>query len=769
MEYNNSTSLYDCKIVIIEGEGITYKQRLLTEIHYTLVVPTGVQCIIEERHQPIMDNKFYEGTIPFDWQFFISAISPSLQPENDFHLVCPSGIDQATFNNLYEGDTITLFSVFVDVDPCENSVRPHTSGVDPNYMDGNYWNKYKMFTGGDYTGNLITNYECPTSDFNVTYVDMPADGNIKTNDNVSAETTYGPTSTLTAKPSGSVESLVVNTDGTYSFTANTVGNYIYEVPVSPPSSASGNLTSTLNLKVVDYVEPDLRPIANQDIGTTRLNTEITLNTLGNDRCVVSNGCELDATSVTIITPPSQAGNAVVNGVTGDITYTPETNYTGSDTLVYQVCVDGESSNCSIAEQIIIISFIELTPNKTFAADDFISTQQCTPVSGNVLNNDSDKDSDTQSVVAQNMTLPEGTLTLFSTGFYVFEPADSFFGPVDIPYSICDNNLTMACADATLHILVERDFTINIRVYLTGGLLNNGNETGTTHSRPLMRDNLRFSPYTSLRYIPDNDPYSQMNSTTWESGNEKYNHVESGLITKFTFISDPETIFGVEGEDAITDWVFVELRSKLDNTNIISTRSGLVQRDGDVVDLDGVSGLRFPGIEVDDYYVVVRHRNHLGAMTATAMTPAQLNDLVDFTQSSTGIFDFGNSKFGGAYDYTNLAQNPYAKNGYSALWSGDLDGNGKIKYSNPGDDLNTLLSDLLGYEIKDASGNTIDYNFFTNYDFAYGYHIGDLDMNGKSKYDNPNDDKNMLFGQILFYPLNSQFLSNFDFFIEQIPE
>jgi hypothetical protein len=42
------------------------------------------------------------------------------------------------------------------------------------------------------------------------------------------------------------------------------------------------------------------------------------------------------------------------------------------------------------------------------------------------------------------------------------------------------------------------------------------------------------------------------------------------------------------------------------------------------------------------------------------------------------------------------------------------------------------------------------------------------MNGKSKYDNPDDDKNLLFGQILLYPLNGGLLSNFNFFIEQIP-
>jgi hypothetical protein len=45
-------------------------------------------------------------------------------------------------------------------------------------------------------------------------------------------------------------------------------------------------------------------------------------------------------------------------------------------------------------------------------------------------------------------------------------------------------------------------------------------------------------------------------------------------------------------------------------------------------------------------------------------------------------------------------------------------------------------------------------FTSNFDFGYGYLQGDFDMNGKAKFDNPDDDKNMLYGQLLFYPLNA---------------
>ncbi|MEM9846513.1 MAG: pre-peptidase C-terminal domain-containing protein [Bacteroidota bacterium] len=73
------------------------------------------------------------------------------------------------------------------------------------------------------------------------------------------------------------------------------------------------------------------------------------------------------------------------------------------------------------------------------------------------------------------------------------------------------------------------------------------------------------------------------------------------------------ILTTTGDDAIMDWVFVELRDGGDSDFVVATRSALLQRDGDVVDLDGESPLEFPEIR-DNYYIAVKMRNHLGVMT-----------------------------------------------------------------------------------------------------------------------------------------------------------
>ena len=57
---------------------------------------------------------------------------------------------------------------------------------------------------------------------------------------------------------------------------------------------------------------------------------------------------------------------------------------------------------------------------------------------------------------------------------------------------------------------------------------------------------------------------------------------------------------------------------------------------------------------------------------------------------------------------------------------------------------------------------------SNFNFAYGYYQGDYNLDGKIKFDNPADDKNMLYAQIIFYPLNFEYLTNFDFFWSKYP-
>jgi len=193
-----------------------------------------------------------------------------------------------------------------------------------------------------------------------------------------------------------------------------------------------------------------------------------------------------------------------------------------------------------------------------------------------------------------------------------------------------------------------------------------------------------------------------------------------------------------------------------------TRSALVQRDGDVVDVDGVSKLCFSGLSDTQFYVVVRHRNHLGVMTKSVKTLTSAGTLVDFTTGSEPEFNWGTNCpiiHHPPYDYTGLSQStPEA--GTRAMWYGDSDHNGRVKYEAPNDDQSILLTDVLF-----NAGNT---TFQSGYDFCFGYYAGDVDLSGKVKYEAPYDDRSLILYQILFYQLNSTYQSAFDFLLEQLP-
>ena len=73
------------------------------------------------------------------------------------------------------------------------------------------------------------------------------------------------------------------------------------------------------------------------------------------------------------------------------------------------------------------------------------------------------------------------------------------------------------------------------------------------------------------------------------------------------------------DNSIVDWVEVELLDE--NLNVVThgKRSAFVQKDGDVVDVDGISAVNFDQVPPGDYFICIRHRNHLAIMTEQTIT------------------------------------------------------------------------------------------------------------------------------------------------------
>ena len=95
------------------------------------------------------------------------------------------------------------------------------------------------------------------------------------------------------------------------------------------------------------------PLAMDDYVSTPENTPILINELLND---VDCGNNLNPGSVTIVTGTGPShGTAIINSITGIITYTPTSLFIGQDQFDYQVC---DSTNlCSIATVYINVSYV----------------------------------------------------------------------------------------------------------------------------------------------------------------------------------------------------------------------------------------------------------------------------------------------------------------------------------------------------------------------------------------------------------------------------
>jgi hypothetical protein len=138
-------------------------------------------------------------------------------------------------------------------------------------------------------------------------------------------------------------------------------------------------------------------------------------------------------------------------------------------------------------------------------------------------------------------------------------------------------------------------------------------------------------------------------------------------------------FRNSGSPVIVDWVLVVLRTPGSST-VVMRRAGFIRYDGHIVDIDGVSPLRFSLLNPDLYDIAIYHRNHLAIMTASSLY---------ITSSSTVQYDFTTSQ-GQAYTQS---QNPMIQVSSSpavfALYACDENGNGFV---NASDYYNCLVDD-----------------------------------------------------------------------------
>ena len=238
------------------------------------------------------------------------------------------------------------------------------------------------------------------------------------------------------------------------------------------------------------------------------------------------------------------------------------------------------------------------------------------------------------------------------------------GNIALTYSVnganCSNTLTQNIVVTNCAIVAK------IKILLEGSY-----DSGTG----LMATNLRSSGT-----LPTTQPF---NSSPWQyAGTEAV----SGLA---------------DIPSNISDWVLVELRDANNYNTMVAQRAAFLRNDGLIVDIDGMTnGLIFPSLLTgDDYYVVVRTRNHLATMSAAAVALPNTT-MYDFSTAMNQAF--------GANQMTTLGA------GIFGQYAGDFDNNGIVNVA----DFNIYddeLSNTGTYSAADANmDNTVSIGDFNSY-------------------------------------------------------
>ena len=201
--------------------------------------------------------------------------------------------------------------------------------------------------------------------------------------------------------------------------------------------------------------------------------------------------QVAASTVTITGLPNN-GTATVNG-SSNIVYTPNTGYTGNDTLYYSLCEAAPpcgTAFCDTARVVIRIFNRPPTGN-----DDVYTVLPCNAVTFNITNNDTDPEGNLLTVISLGALSPlaAGTITNNNDGTVTFVPAVGFTGVATFTYTLTDNGVppqTSAPATVTINVVIP---------------VPNNPPVAVNDEETINMDETLYYNVTDNDYDPDNNP------------------------------------------------------------------------------------------------------------------------------------------------------------------------------------------------------------------------------------------------------------------------
>ena len=255
----------------------------------------------------------------------------------------------------------------------------------------------------------------------------------------------------------------LNADGTAHVATDTaVGRY--KIPYTI-CAKNGMLCSTTEL-VVTVLAPTVTPTIEVNGETFTYTGNPTVgNVLTNEKLNGTPNPSVRSVTISIMPPPPGAYEPYLDPSTGDVIVPPHTP-AGNYTVTYRVCTIDTPVACGVAQVTVVIPATPTSTVAPIAADDKVETARNTPVTINVLANDTPNGATTPNVVTSPLN---GTAVVNPDGTIEYTPNTGFVGTDRLVYTLCNAS---GCATATVNIEVTNKLIAYNGVSVNGSDKNN---------------------------------------------------------------------------------------------------------------------------------------------------------------------------------------------------------------------------------------------------------------------------------------------------------
>jgi len=261
----------------------------------------------------------------------------------------------------------------------------------------------------------------------------------------------GGTLSIVTTPQSNVSNgiLVLQSDGTFSYAPqenyNGTDSFIYTLF----DGQGGFSTAQVDLTITSINDV---PVATTDSYSTLENTPITV--IASDfNALLSNDTDNDNDPLTVnVGASTSTSDGILSLDTdGEFTYTPNADFSGTDSFTYQV----EDGNGGVNSGLANILVINVNAAPLAIPDNYNMLEGNVLNAASVLLNDTDQDDDTLSVDTSFVSLPSNGAVTFSTdGTFIYTPATGFFGADSFSYRVDDGNGEQD--EGLIHITVVPD-------------------------------------------------------------------------------------------------------------------------------------------------------------------------------------------------------------------------------------------------------------------------------------------------------------------------